>query len=557
MLGVQVDLLTGRYVACRFNNRSRVEWPPHPARLFSAAVAAWADADDPDPEERESLLWWEAQSPPSITCSWGAGQWSEREPVTHFVPVNDTSALARDVGLSYRRLIEAIETAGQVGVSEPGTANDRAVTKADRAVAKLRAKVVVDSAKASAGGSAPRSALGVLPDHRVRQARQYPTALPASDLVTYQWPEADGRSSYVAALERLLPRIARLGHSSSLVSVTVTETALQPSLVPDERGSVVLRVASCGQLDELEAAFSRHRGEEPRILPALIATYGVPGPVHAVPAPMFAQVWQLLDLSEGPRMTIRDVLPLARAVRGALMRHGEQDPVPEVISGHAAGPPGSLTAPTGRPHLAIVPLPFTGHQHADGLVRSVALVLPSEIDDRDRALVDAALRRWFDSGGALRLGSRGVVKVLPVEQEDAPHTARPGWWCRDARRWVSVTPIALDRNPGNLRDRDPVRRAAAERAAEDIIASSCINIGLPAPAAVALTMDPLTTGSAPVRSFPRYAVQRGRLQRVLVHAEVVFAEPVAGPLLLGAGRFLGYGLCTPLLSPVEEGHRDA
>src|SRR5690606_13655907 len=48
-MAVAVELLTGRYVATRFNDRDRPEWPPHPGRLFSAAVAAWAEADEPDP----------------------------------------------------------------------------------------------------------------------------------------------------------------------------------------------------------------------------------------------------------------------------------------------------------------------------------------------------------------------------------------------------------------------------------------------------------------------------------------------------------------------------
>jgi CRISPR-associated protein Csb2 len=31
----------------------------------------------------------------------------------------------------------------------------------------------------------------------------------------------------------------------------------------------------------------------------------------------------------------------------------------------------------------------------------------------------------------------------------------------------------------------------------------------------------------------------------LFHATIEFAEPVAGPVVLGAGRFFGLGLCIP------------
>ena len=40
MLAIEFELLTGRYAATAHNDRSRAEWPPHPARIFSALVAA-------------------------------------------------------------------------------------------------------------------------------------------------------------------------------------------------------------------------------------------------------------------------------------------------------------------------------------------------------------------------------------------------------------------------------------------------------------------------------------------------------------------------------------
>lgn len=51
MLAVEIELLTGRYVATQFNDRNKPEWPPHPGRLFCALVAAWADTEEPDEVE--------------------------------------------------------------------------------------------------------------------------------------------------------------------------------------------------------------------------------------------------------------------------------------------------------------------------------------------------------------------------------------------------------------------------------------------------------------------------------------------------------------------------
>ncbi|HMO85542.1 MAG TPA: hypothetical protein PKC18_11555, partial [Lacipirellulaceae bacterium] len=46
--------------------------------------------------------------------------------------------------------------------------------------------------------------------------------------------------------------------------------------------------------------------------------------------------------------------------------------------------------------------------------------------------------------------------------------------------------------------------------------------------------------------FPAYPNKGGNGPRPQLHVYLRFAEPVVGPVLLGAGRFLGYGLCMPL-----------
>ena len=63
MFAVAVELLARRYTAMQFNDRSEPEWPPHPARLFYAMVAAWADADEPDEAEHAALPNWYLSQP--------------------------------------------------------------------------------------------------------------------------------------------------------------------------------------------------------------------------------------------------------------------------------------------------------------------------------------------------------------------------------------------------------------------------------------------------------------------------------------------------------------
>jgi CRISPR-associated protein Csb2 len=87
MLALEVDFLMGRYSASDYRNRDRHEWPPHPARLYSALVAACYQARLGE-SARAALLWLEAQPPPSI-C---AGEAAPQAAVTAFVPVNDPAA---------------------------------------------------------------------------------------------------------------------------------------------------------------------------------------------------------------------------------------------------------------------------------------------------------------------------------------------------------------------------------------------------------------------------------------------------------------------------------
>ena len=67
-------------------------------------------------------------------------------------------------------------------------------------------------------------------------------------------------------------------------------------------------------------------------------------------------------------------------------------------------------------------------------------------------------------------------------------------------------------------------------------------------------------GGRAARQFPPFS-QNGRdgrrVRRQLVHASLTFEEPVAGPLMLGSGRFLGLGLMRPTPLPGSEGPETA
>jgi CRISPR-associated protein Csb2 len=573
MFAIAVELLTGRYTATQFNDRNQPEWPPHPARLFSAMVAAWADSDEPDPAERNALRWLEAQDPPSIRC----GEGRSRTVVTHFVPVNDSTTLTRDVSRSYAAMAEArraLQEAQQSG-DEP------AVRRARAAVARAEAKARADGTRAGTPtGRESRTvaarALAVLPEFRGRQGRTYPTVLPDDATVWFLWPGTDPTAEQVDVLDGLLARVARIGHSSTLVACRCAHAGPPPAWVPGRgRDSRRLRVPRAGLIDRLERAYASHHGEEPRTLPAGMADYRRPGAPQPRPRiPLLGGDWYVLGIGRHRAPAAALSLSVARAVRNSLLAHGDQPP-PEILSGHKRPDAAEGGAPLERPHLAVAPLLNAGSPYSDGAVLGIALILPAACCDDDRTAVERAVRSWAGAGFELLLPAppgarplRLVLEDLGVDRADG----EPGWldasiaaqrrtttrdyWCRPARRWLTVTPIALDRFPGNLRSREPRARERAEEEAAACVARACVFAGLADRAErvrVAVRLDAPLAGvpASPggrrhpgVRQFPGYRTGTGT-PRACVHAEIEFAEPVAGPVLVGAGRYLGYGLCLP------------
>lgn len=565
MLALRLDYLTGRAIATAYNDRSAAEWPPHPARVFSALVATWAEQDPLHvPEaaaERAALEWLEQQGAPALVCDEGRA----RMVMTHFVPTNDVSLLPGRLDSLAAKCAEArfelqtVEAEGLVPAGNNATA--KAVKKAKAALLKIEAQYqeVCTTAFAAGASSADerRRAAALLPEGRGRQARTFPSRALADPIVYLCWPSAD--STHQPALDRLASRLVRIGHSSSFVHARWLREAPDPSYVPHERGELLLRVAGPGQFERLRVEFARHRGVEPRVLPFRAQRYQV---ASAIPVAAQDYVrhfdaggWIILKRIGGPALPVTRTVDVAIAVRGALMRHAEQ-PVAELISGHAEN-----GEPSHAPHLLILPLAHVGHAHADGAIKGVALLLPRALDDVARRPVLRALGRWEaqarnDSGDAeddaptLKLGMRDAP-VLEVQRQvwgDPGLSAlRPATWCEATREWLSVTPVALDRNPGDLTHANAAKREAAFRAAAESIASACKNAGLPQPEAVTVLPSGTWAGGAKAAHFPAFPPDSGKVRRVKVHARIRFAQPLQGPVILGAGRFLGLGLFRPVL----------
>lgn len=586
MFAICVELLAGRYTATQFNDRSAAEWPPHPARLYSAMVAAWADSDEPDPGERAALRWLEDQGGPAIHCD----QAAERTVVTHFVPVNDATALTRGEGWARRTFASLQET--QLGLLAAERSGDqRALKRAESALAKAETKARTNAVKAGTATGKESAAvmagvLSILPESRGKQGRTYPTVIPSDPSVWFVWANAVASAQDMRALDTILGRVGRIGHSSTLVACRCTDTGpgSDPSWVPGGTGDTTrLRVPRTGLIDRLEQAYEAHRGEEPRTLPAGMTTYGRPGAARQAEqrVPNLGGDWYVLGITREagqPLPAATQALAVTRAVRSALLKHGEQPPA-EIISGHenipgVAGP----TPPLDRTHMAVIPLLNAGNTHSDGTISAIGLILPRFCADEDRNAVEKALLAWDHAGFRLRVaGTQGShhgsfgMEDLGVDRSGAERqpawltatvagrrkTTRREYWCGPARRWLTATPIALDRFPGNLRSRQPETRDRAEAEAQAAVARACVLAGLAddlAEVSVTVRLDAPLAGlpDSPVRYrspgrrvYPIFKTGGTGIPRTCVHAEIEFRDAVRGPVLVGAGRYLGYGLCLP------------
>lgn len=529
MLVIGIRYLTGYAVATDVSDRGKAEWPPHPARVFMAMAAAYFETGE-EAEERAALEWLEMQSPPAMRVP----DADQREVVTHYVPVNDNG--------------------------DP--------VKGGKVLMPLQSV-----------------ALG-----RDRQPRTFPRVRPHDDMVYLLWPDATPQKEHLIALERLCAKVTRIGHSSSLVQMWVAESGDAPEadLVPDAAGEHPLRIAGNGTLDYLrrtcnleaieayadlksridsgsgkaKAALKREMaerfgGREPmthRPTISLWQTYRRVGDSYELDAPIggaFDRELMILSILDGPVIGLETTWQLLTALRDTIL--STCAPVPEWISGHTAD-----GSPSQQAHLAVVPLAFVGHQHADGHLLGVGLAFPKGIEPRE---IGGRLRKLlYDELGRpqtirLVLGSLGVWTLARETRESSPRALQAGTWTGQTQTWATVTPIVLDRHPKADRGKD---RERWSHEAATCIAESCERQGLPMPMGIEVDRTCWHRGgprAVPGKGggYPLMPVKPGQHARQQVHAWLRFDRDIEGPLMLGAGRYRGYGLCKPWTSRKEGG----
>jgi len=559
MFSFGIEFLTGSAVMTATASREEAEWPPHPARVFMALVAAhyetrplpadgveaMAEWDD----ERRALEWLEQQGSPALSCVTDVAK-QRRSVVKQYVPVNDATM----------------------------PRNPATVKQADL-----------------------RAALGVMPALRSRQERTFPSVSIGLDtqdrFVFLIWDNVVVPPALSAPLAHLAAKVIRIGHSSSLVHVWLADAAPGPTLIPQSaksrsRSSANFRTVAPGLLADLDqrfnadeisqffdlaagiesakgkaqaaakADFKERFGEDwraslappVRLRPVvgISQAYHPNKPDEKLPmSTVFDSELLILTKDEGRVLGIESTNLVIEALRGTLLIDSES--APEWFTGHRA--PGE---PATRSHLALLPMAYVGSEYADGHLLGLAIAFPREVSADDRAI---QLRRvFFDAANkereiTLKLGNLGEWKLTREGRASPPIALRSKTWTESSTVWASVTPVVLDRHPKHDQSsaKGSEREAWRQEVAESIIAS-CERIGLPSPVRIDIDKTSWHRGAPRARpgpgGMPWLASKTGNAKQQ-VHVLLEFDCEVQGPVLLGAGRYRGYGMCKPLGLPAK------
>jgi CRISPR-associated protein Csb2 len=508
---IEVRMLDGRYHGVG-------DWPPAPFRLFQALVAGayggrWA-AEPADPKDA-AFRWLERLPPPSIA----APAKRPARTVTHYVPNNDLDAVGGD----------------------------------PRRVAEIRAPKLVK-----------------------------PLLLTGEAPVLYAWP-FDAGEEHARVLCGLADRLHILGRGidPAFASARIAPWEEAMDLLMDHGGAVARptehslgggpggagdpRCPVDGSLDSLKA---RHGAARSRFV---IQGTGrrrttlfrqPPKPLYRTVAydrPPARHLFDLVPADGGEQFRswpLRRAAELVAAARdGAARRLARELPesaplIDRVLRGIGAGEADKAA----RPRL--LPLPSIGMVHTNPAIRRLLVEIPPDCP------LPAADLVWAFTGLDLNPHDPETGEMLdaghPVLAE-ASDFGMPrhygigypgaGRGAIISRIWHTVTPAALPvRRPGGRTSGD--RRRDTEGAAAAAVRAALRHAAIGTPVEeIQVRREPWTARGERAEAFApgtRFAADR------LWHVRITFATPVAGPLVLGDGRFAGLGLMAPERAPPRD-----
>lgn len=503
-LSIWVRLHDGRY-------HGAGEWPPSPARLFQALVAGAGLSGPLSKNDSEVLEWLENQEPPLI----GAPLARDGQSVTFYMPNNDLDAVGGDP----RRIV------------------------------------------------------------KIRGARKIvkPRLLDAKVPFLYAWPlgEDEETQRHAAAICTLVERLYQFGRGVDFAwawGEVLDDETLKALLLaypgclyrPSIRGGG--QPLACPQQGSLESLKARHLAYSRRF-----AAEGEGKKARRIfsqpPRPRFAQVpydsppsRRVYELRERTSEASFFTWPLARAstlvvlLRDAVVRRLKQGllvqsaDIDRVLIGRK--PDGTNDGPLSA-RVRVIPLPSIGHPQADRLIRRVLVEVPAECPLRADDV------HWAFSGlelSDLKGGEVLEMVLTPAAEESARKMlahygiGEKAW----GRIWRTVTPAALPETAGfyridlackTMEAKGGQQRLQKHTRAAIAVMQSLRHAGIrPRVNAIRVQREPFEASGERAEAFAagtRFPKER------LWHVEIAFDTPVAGPLVIGDGRFLGLGVMVP------------
>jgi CRISPR-associated protein Csb2 len=558
-LTLKIEFLTGRYVAASVGDREKPEWPPHPGRVYMALAATCFERDEKEPEVR-ALQWLESLSAPIIDAP-AAG---DRSPVKFYVATNDKLTVSKSIlqatpGLMRSKQERMYPTKIPLkhycffrwSVDEEALIHLPALN----AVAKDVIRVGHSSSFVLASFTLEED-----DDPIAKNLPDIQHWVPTQHNVELNMRVA-GEGEFIRLKNAC--RMHLIDEFSQIKEI-IDSTKGKEQKAAKQKFEEVFRVpykASVRPPEPTPASISLWQGySEPQPESSRINT--------VVEGAFFDS--ELLVLmedrnSDQRRYTLSDTLALTARLRDAVLSGCPSSPPPAWISGHDE----KTGAPTKHPHLAFLPLSFVGHKYADGSIKGLAIAFPKtdviSLHERGGMLGNV----FFEKTGEprkieLRLGHLGSWSGFVAEGGTLPLSLRQETWIEPSNKWASVTPVVLDRFPKFSRNDD---RKAWEQEVREIVMLSCSRAGYPTPIAIDLDTTswlvgcprsyrktrPLRSADSHARSaelgdgFPRIPTREGKPPRLQIHVHLTFDCQVKGPVLIGAGRFLGYGFCRPIL----------
>ncbi len=471
------------------------DWPPSPFRLFQALVAATHLGRCPTDTELKALVWLENLEPPLIA----APRARKSGTVTYYMPNNDLDT----VGCDPARIAE-IRAGKQVGVW------------------------LFD-------GSLP---------------------------FIYAWP-INGNEDFSGEIGKISRRLYQFGRGVDMayaVSESIDSDALEQVLAnhggnvyrPTPQGSgSALRCPKGGSFASL---LKRHAEQLKRLRSNALC--------QALP-PVYDQVIYdspparlLFDLvcndskggyyAQAPEHTVGLTERIRDLAAWRMEKHFGRETVERIIIGRNAGEAEKSL------RIRIVPLPSIGTVHADRRIRRILIEVPPAcpIQSGDIAWAFNGLDLGCDVQTGEVLDNAGPLLVPSDSREMLSHYGIKADEGELSRIWRSVTPIALSdsRMRGSINGN---RRLANGAALTHDVRQALRHAGFYSTAEVRrIQREPFDVNGTRAETF---SYGRRFFSRRLFHVEIAFEEPVAGPVVIGSGRYLGLGL----MAPLKEGDPDA